>query len=155
MPRNHKPLILTLTASLLLAAGWAWRERAFAAERARLLASQTRTQADVKMKEYAYEKTVRGAIGIYFEGQTAGTRDFVVGQFRLRPGEEPHPIHKHVEEEVLIVTAGKGEIVCDGKTTKVGPGSVMYTGPNAPHGIKNTGDDVLTFYFVKWTAKGR
>ena len=26
---------------------------------------------------------------------------------------------------------------------------------NAPHGIKNLGDEVLTFYFVKWIGVGR
>ena len=89
------------------------------------------------------------------DGETAGTRNFVVGQFRLKPGEEPHPIHQHPEEEIMIVTSGKGEISCDGKKTAVAPGSVMYTGPNAPHGIKNTGKDVLTFYFVKWIGVSR
>ncbi|MBY0522036.1 MAG: cupin domain-containing protein [Gemmataceae bacterium] len=79
----------------------------------------------------------------------------VVGQFRLKPGLEPHPIHKHPEEEIMIVTGGTGEISCDGKTAKVGAGSVMYTAPNAPHGIKNTGTDVLTFYFVKWIGQGK
>ena len=69
--------------------------------------------------------------------------------------QEPHPIHQHPEEEVLIVTSGQGEISCDGKKTVVAPGSVMYAGPNAPHGIKNTGKDVLTFYYVKWIGVSR
>jgi mannose-6-phosphate isomerase-like protein (cupin superfamily) len=55
----------------------------------------------------------------------------------------------------MIVESGSGEIFCDGKTTKVGPGSVMFTTPNAPHGITNTGDTPLVFYFVKWTSRPR
>jgi quercetin dioxygenase-like cupin family protein len=142
-------------AALALAAGWGLRERAFAEEKAKLLESQTVNLADAGLKDYTYEKDVRGRIALYLKGQTAGTRDFVVGQLQLNPGLEPHPIHKHPEEEVLIVASGKGEISCDGKTTKVGAGSVMYTAPNAPHGIKNTGDEVLTFYFVKFTGVSR
>jgi quercetin dioxygenase-like cupin family protein len=152
--RNKWTILATVLAAVL-AAGWATRERAFADEKAKMLPAQTLNLGDVKFKEFVFEGKPRGEIGVYFDGETAGTRNFVVGQLRLKPGEEPHPIHKHPEEEVLIVTTGKGEISCDGKTTKVGPGSIMYTGPNAPHGIKNTGDEVLTFYWVKWTGTTR
>ena len=152
---RQKWTMAALAVTLALGIGWALRERSFAAEKARLLEPKTMTLGDIKLKEFAYEGTPRGEIGVYFEGQTAGTRNFVVGQFRLKPGQEPHPIHKHPEEEILIVTSGKGEICCDGKITKIGPGSVMYTSPNAPHGIKNLGDEVLTFYFVKWIGVGR
>jgi len=151
----NKWAILATVLAAVLALGWTARERAFAEEKAKMLAAQTLTMGDVKFKEFVFEGKPRGEIGVYLDGETAGTRNFMVGQLRLKPGEEPHPIHKHPEEEVLIVTTGKGEISCDGKTTKVGPGSIMYTGPNAPHGIKNTGDDVLTFYWVKWIGTTR
>jgi mannose-6-phosphate isomerase-like protein (cupin superfamily) len=152
--RNKWAVLATVLAAVL-ATGWATRERAFAEEKAKMIAAQTLNLGDVKFKEFVFEGKPRGEVGVYLDGETAGTRNFVVGQLRLKPGEEPHPIHKHPEEEVLIVTTGKGEISCDGKITKVGPGSIMYTGPNAPHGIKNTGDDVLTFYWVKWTGTTR
>ncbi len=147
-------ITLTLLA-LMLAVGWASREYGHAQEKAKLLASQTINLGDIKIKDSVYEGKLRGELGIYMEGQTPSTKNIVVGQYRLKPGEEPHPIHTHPDEEVLIVTSGKGEISCDGKTTKIGAGSVMYTGPNAPHGIKNTGNDVLTFYFVKWLGNGQ
>jgi quercetin dioxygenase-like cupin family protein len=150
MLRNHKGTIVAALIALALGVGWASREYAHAEEKAKFVQAQTLNLADIKMKEIVYEGRPRGEVGIYVEGETAGTRNFVVGQARLKPGEEPHPIHTHPEEEVLIVASGKGEISCDGKKTNIGPGSVMYTGPNAPHGIKNTGNDTLTFYFVKW-----
>jgi quercetin dioxygenase-like cupin family protein len=153
--KRHAGLIAAVTAAVVLALGWGWRERAFAEEKAKLLESKTVTLADVKVQDFVFEGKPRGEVGLYFQGQTPSTRDFVVGLFRLKPGMEPHPIHTHSEEEVLIVASGKGEISCDGQTTKVGAGSVMYTKPNAPHGIKNTGDDVLTFYFVKWNGARR
>jgi quercetin dioxygenase-like cupin family protein len=153
--RTHTGTIIAMLLAVALAGGWASREYTHAQEKAKLVASHTVNLSDIKIKESVYEGKLRGEVGIYLEGETAGTKNFVVGQYRLKPGEEPHPIHTHPEEEVLIVTSGKGEISCDGKTTKIGSGSVMYTGPNAPHGIKNTGDDMLTFYFVKWTGIAR
>jgi quercetin dioxygenase-like cupin family protein len=155
LPRPSRGTVLASLLAALLAVGWATREWANAAQQPKLLESKTLTQADLKLQDFVFEGKPRGQIGIYLDGQTAGTRNFVVGQFHLKPGIEPHPIHMHEEEEILIVTSGRGEINCAGKTTKVGPGSVMYTAPNAPHGIRNTGDDVLTFYFVKWVGVRR
>jgi mannose-6-phosphate isomerase-like protein (cupin superfamily) len=71
----------------------------------------------------------------------------------LEAGKTPHAPHTHPEEEVMIVESGVGEIYCDGKTTKVGPGSVMFTTPNTAHGITNTGTTPLVFYYVKWVGK--
>lgn len=153
--RNKIGTIALTLLALALAAGWASREYSHAQEKAKLVASQTVNLSDIKIRDSVYEGKLRGEVGIYMEGETAGTKNLVVGQYRLKPGEEPHPIHTHPDEEVLIVASGKGEISCDGKKTKIGAGSVMYTGPNAPHGIKNTGDDVLTFYFVKWIGVAR
>jgi mannose-6-phosphate isomerase-like protein (cupin superfamily) len=134
-------------------AGWAAREAAFASERAALLASGTVTLDRVAMKEYRYEDKPVGQVGLYVEGDTPGSTKFVTGRFVLDPGQTPHAPHTHAEEEVMIVESGTGEIFCDGKTTKVGPGSVMYTTPNAPHGIVNTGKTPIVFYFVKWVGK--
>ncbi len=153
--RNKIGTVALTFLALAMAAGWASREYTHAQEKAKLVASQTVNFSDIKLRDSVYEGKLRGEVGIYLEGETPGTKSLIVGQYRLKPGEEPHPIHTHPEEEVLIVTSGKGEISCDGKTTKIGAGSVMFTGPNAPHGIKNTGDDALTFYFVKWTGAGR
>ena len=44
-----------------------------------------------------------------------------------------------------IIAAGDGEIECAGKTTRVGPGAVMYCAGNTLHGITNTGKVPLTF----------
>lgn len=98
---------------------------------------------------------VVGRAGAYLSGDTAGTKNFITGRFVLEPGKTPHAPHRHAEEEVMVIESGTGEIFCDGKTTQVGPGSVMYTAPMAPHGIVNTGTTPLTFYFVKYDARGR
>jgi mannose-6-phosphate isomerase-like protein (cupin superfamily) len=149
-----RPRIRLATAlALVLAAGWAAREAARAAERAAPLASQTVTLDRVTMTEAQDQGKRTGMIGLYLQGDTPASSSFVTGRFVIDPGKTPHAPHTHVEEEVLIVESGQGEIFCDGKTTKVGPGSVMYTAPNAPHGIVNTGQDPLAFYFVKWARK--
>jgi len=72
------------------------------------------------------------------------------GSLRLKPGMSPHPPHQHPEEEFMVITEGSGEIVVDGKTTKVAAGSMMYCAAGKLHGIVNTGKVPLLFYFYKW-----
>ena len=87
---------------------------------------------------------------IYHEGATGQLKSITAGTLVLKPGEEPHPPHQHPEEEFMIVAEGTGIIVVNGKTTKVGPGDLMYCQGNRLHGIKNTGSAPMRFYFFKW-----
>ncbi len=139
--------------SLVLAAGWSYREVAFARERATEVKSGTINLEQIKMAAFSDKGQTVGENGVYVAGDTPGSTRFVTGRFVLLPGKSPHAPHTHAEEEVMIVEHGTGEIFCDGNTTKIGPGSVMYTTPNAPHGITNTGDEPIVFYYVKWEGR--
>jgi mannose-6-phosphate isomerase-like protein (cupin superfamily) len=90
---------------------------------------------------------------IFMQGPTEMMKSFESGNVYLKPGESPHPPHRHIDEEIMLITQGTGEIVVDGKVTKVNPGSMMYAGSNVEHGITNTGDTELVFYYFKWIKK--
>ncbi len=153
--RKSSKTIALMSLALALGIGWASREVAFARERAKDVESKTVALEAVKMEPAMFEGKRSGEAGIYLNGDTPTSTNFVTGRFIIDPGKTPHKPHTHSEEEVMIIESGTGEIFCDGKTTKVGPGSVMYTTPNAPHGIDNTGEKPLVFYFVKWATKGK
>jgi mannose-6-phosphate isomerase-like protein (cupin superfamily) len=138
--------------TLILAAGWSFREVAFALDGPKQLKSATINLDQVEMVSASDKGQTVGKIGIYLAGDTPASKKFVTGRFTLPAGKSPHDPHIHPEEEVMIIESGHGEILCDGKTTKIGPGSVMYTAPNAQHGITNTGDEPIVFYFVKWES---
>jgi len=93
-----------------------------------------------------------GELRTYFDGPTDQLHSMTAGSLLLKAGMSPHPPHQHPEEEIMVVTEGTGEIVVDGKVTKVGPGTMMYCAANKLHGIKNTGSQSLLFYFYKWKA---
>jgi mannose-6-phosphate isomerase-like protein (cupin superfamily) len=137
----------------VLAAGWCYREIAFAFDPGKQLTSGTINLDQVAMGGFPDKGELVGKNGVYLSGDTPASTKFVTGRFVLQPGKSPHAPHTHPEEEVMIIESGRGEIFCDGKTTKVGPGSVMYTTPNAPHGITNTGDEPVVFYYVKWEGR--
>lgn len=94
-----------------------------------------------------------GDLRVFLEGETEQLRSLTVGSLELRAGQSPHPPHAHAEEEIILITAGHGEISLEGKITKVGPGTIMYAGSNRMHGIVNTSNALLTFYFFKWIGK--
>jgi mannose-6-phosphate isomerase-like protein (cupin superfamily) len=89
---------------------------------------------------------------VFFEGPTGQIKSMTAGSLQLKPGMSPHAPHRHEEEEFMIVTEGTGEIVIDGKTFPVSPGSMMYCESNRLHGIVNTGQAPLLFYYYKWKA---
>ncbi|MFO0910223.1 MAG: cupin domain-containing protein [Isosphaeraceae bacterium] len=150
MPKSTR---IALVLALILGTGWAAREVAFARERAAVLESTTVTLDKVTMAEFKDAGKPVGKVGLYVNGDTPGSTKFVTGRFVLDPGKSPHPPHVHDEEEVMVIESGTGEIFVDGKTTKVGPGSVMYTTPRSSHGIVNTGTEPIVFYFIKWIGK--
>ena len=65
----------------------------------------------------------------------------------MPPGAQPHPPHHHVHEEMMLVQQGKLEATIAGKTSVVGPGSVIYIASDEEHGLKSVGE-VAAQYFV-------
>jgi mannose-6-phosphate isomerase-like protein (cupin superfamily) len=149
----NRSTLVTGTLALGLALGWSLRESQWAAAQGKLIPSSIVNIADVKMEPHLDSGKPVGEAGLLVDGETAGTKSMQVGRFLLPPGMQPHPPHRHVAEEVLIVTRGSGEIVCDGKTVPVKPGAVMFSEPNVEHGIKNTGERPLEFYWVKYQPR--
>jgi quercetin dioxygenase-like cupin family protein len=89
----------------------------------------------------------------HFNGPTKQLAAVATGMVTLEPGASPHPPHQHPEEEFLIVASGSGEIVIEGVVTHVTAGDMMYAEANVLHGVKNTGNTVMTFYFTKILGK--
>jgi mannose-6-phosphate isomerase-like protein (cupin superfamily) len=96
------------------------------------------------------ERQPFGDLRTYFDGPTDQLRSMTAGSLLLKPGMSPHPPHQHPEEELMFIAEGSGEIVVEGKVTKVGPGTMMYCAAGKLHGVKNTGTQPLLFYFSKW-----
>jgi len=65
----------------------------------------------------------------------------------LMPEQMPHPPHKHVHTELMLIREGTVEFLTDDKTERIGPGGVAYAASNTLHGLKNVGT-VPANYFV-------
>ena len=51
---------------------------------------------------------------VQFNGPTEQLAAIASGFVTLEPGAQPHPPHRHVEEEIMIVGEGSGEFFLDG-----------------------------------------
>jgi len=57
----------------------------------------------------------------------------------LEPTAMPHPPHRHVGEELFLISTGTLEVTISGKRTKLGPGSAFFIASNEEHSIRNVG----------------
>jgi quercetin dioxygenase-like cupin family protein len=81
------------------------------------------------------------------DGEThAGVR-IELHETELPPGGAPHPPHRHVHEEMVLIREGILEVTIAGRSAKLGPGSVAYVASNEEHGWRNAGD-TRAHYFV-------
>ena len=58
------------------------------------------------------------------------------------------PRHTDSAEEVVVVVSGTAEVELEGESTTVAAGGVALIPQDAPHQVRNAGDDVLRFVAV-------
>jgi quercetin dioxygenase-like cupin family protein len=66
----------------------------------------------------------------------------------LPAGQAPHPPHRHIHEEMLLVREGLMEVTIAGRSTRLGSGSVAYISSNQEHGYRNVGDTPATYFVL-------
>jgi quercetin dioxygenase-like cupin family protein len=60
-----------------------------------------------------------------------------VHETELPPGGAPHPPHRHLHEEMIVVLEGSVDFVVNGATTRLDPGSAAIAASNDLHGVSN------------------
>src|SRR6266404_5335540 len=89
-----------------------------------------------------------------FDSPTATLDNFECHISTLDPGQMPHPAHRHVEEEMMIVREGTLEAYQNDRTNRVEAGGIIFEGSNELHGIRNAGTGRATYYVLKWAPPG-
>ena len=99
-------------------------------------------------------KTPKGRGRQVFQQKTATLDELELHVTVLEVGGSPHPPHKHPDEEVVIIKQGTVEVMVNGETKRVGPGSVIFQASNQLHGLKNVGDVPAIYHVIKWNSPG-
>ncbi|MEP6999034.1 MAG: cupin domain-containing protein [bacterium] len=67
----------------------------------------------------------------------------------IAAGAMPHPAHKHVHEELIVVRSGTIEVLLDSKTLKAGPGDIAFMASNEMHGFRNPGPGTASYLVIR------
>src|SRR5215467_14732921 len=88
------------------------------------------------------------AIRSVLKGNLATGESIEVHETTLPPGAAPHPPHHHPHSEMWLIREGTLEFTVNGKTDRIGPGSVGYASSNEEHGVRNPGTTPVTYFVV-------
>ncbi|MCF0039974.1 cupin domain-containing protein [Dyadobacter fanqingshengii] len=75
-------------------------------------------------------------------------------RFKKQRGDSSHPLHKHPEEESIIIKEGTVEALVNGQMEQLCPGSVIFQASNQMHSIKNVGKTPTTYHVFSWHSAG-
>jgi len=82
------------------------------------------------------------------QGVTPTGETIEMHETTLMPGQMPHPAHKHVHTEMMLIREGTVEFIMGDRSEKVGPGGVCYAASNTMHGLKNVGSTPANYFVI-------
>ena len=100
------------------------------------------------------EKTDVGARRDVVKSATATLDELEMHVTTLNAGQQSHPPHQHVAEELLIIKEGTLEALVNGEYQKAGPGSIVFQASNQLHTIKNVGSGPATYHVIQFQPPG-
>jgi len=97
-----------------------------------------------------------------FKGATADVRMIGCHASVLDPGRQPHPPHRHEDEEVLIILDGEADLLLQDSADaaeiqrhRVRRGTVAYYPAQFAHTIENASERPVTYLMFKWVGDER
>jgi mannose-6-phosphate isomerase-like protein (cupin superfamily) len=116
-------------------------------------ASATAQKSTIPSKAFVYEDLPVRATGsnkqrAVLKGETHSGYPIELHLSELGPGQAPHPPHKHVHEEMLMLQDGALDVTINGQLTHLSAGSVAYVASNEEHGWRNPGPARAQYFVI-------
>jgi quercetin dioxygenase-like cupin family protein len=82
------------------------------------------------------------------KGETHSGFPIELHMTELGAGQAPHPPHKHVHEELLMLQQGTLDATIKGEATQIAAGSIVYLASNDEHGWRNPGPGTAQYFVI-------
>jgi len=93
--------------------------------------------------------TQAGQSRAILKGKLSTGEEIEMHHTTLNPGGSPHPTgHKHVYAEMWLIREGTLEFSVNGRSTRLGPGSVAFASSEDFHAVKNVGSTPANYFVV-------
>ncbi|MEI6051579.1 MAG: cupin domain-containing protein [Opitutaceae bacterium] len=114
------------------------------------LAKPIINSAVIDWEKLAVKPTKTGERRELFDGPTLTLNNLEGHVTTIRPGEVPHPPHRHPDEEMILIKEGTLEVTINGVTQRANAGSIFFYASNDLHGMKNIGTTNATYYVFRF-----
>lgn len=96
-----------------------------------------------------WDDPVKGVLGFrtLFSSGTTATQELTAGIADLDAGDWLG-LHRHDPAEIYFIAEGHGIVTLDGTDHAVSAGAAVYIPGNVEHGIRNSGQSPLSFFYV-------
>jgi len=98
----------------------------------------------------AMTPTKTGARATVFDAPTPTLDKFHCHVSTLNPGETTGALHRHPQEELVIIKEGTLEVNIDGKLSTAKSGDMVFYAANENENMRNVGKTPATYYVVQF-----
>lgn len=105
-----------------------------------------------KWEDLKVRPTANGERRDVTDGPSATFEGFESHITTLAPGKLSHAPHQHAREELIILREGTLDVTINGRTTRAGPGSLLFFASNDFHNVQNVGGTPATYFVFNFST---
>lgn len=111
---------------------------------------QAGTSFAMDWNEMVFKPHDKGGVRQLFDRKTVMLNRFDIHITTLNPGLKSHDPHTHVNEEIILMIDGMGEMQLGNKKEKITNGGAAWVESLIPHNITNIGKRPATYFAIQW-----
>mgnify|MGYP003335767868 FL=1 len=100
--------------------------------------------------DMVYKPHDKGGVRQLFDRKTIMLNRFDIHITSLNPATSSHPAHTHVNEEIILMLDGEGEMILGNKKQKITTGDAAWVESMIPHNFTNTASRPAVYFAIQW-----